>query len=185
MLDVSGFKRITAAYDLSANAITALAHAMDEKASMLEVIVHAHLPIFHTEHCVFARFLSKGNSYLDCGHACQRHTVHLRDQSGADNLVLADMGCRNTVFSAEAQSGLYSITEWVDAGVGTLRVELVDENAEDAAKIVKGYLGVLSGRDRPSDVWDMLKEVRDSNGRCMSVGVGSLRNAIERRAGAL
>ena len=26
----------------------------------LEVIVHQHLPIFHTEHCVFCRFLSDG-----------------------------------------------------------------------------------------------------------------------------
>jgi len=185
MLHVGRLQRITAAYDLSANAITELAQAMGDKATMLEVIAHAHLPIFHTEHCVFARFLSKGNSYLDCGHACQRHTVHLRDQSGGDNLVLADMGCRNTVFSAEAQSGLYSVLEWIDAGVGTLRVELVDENSEDVGKIVKAYMGVISGRSRVSDAWEMLKEVRDSNGRYMSVGVGSLRNVIERQAGAL
>ena len=26
-----------------------------------QVVAHQHLPIFHTEHCVFARFLSKGS----------------------------------------------------------------------------------------------------------------------------
>jgi hypothetical protein len=31
--------------------------------------------------------------------------VHLRDDKGADHLVLADQGCRNTVFNAQAQSG--------------------------------------------------------------------------------
>jgi len=72
---------------------------------MLEVIVHQHLPIFHTEHCVFCRFLSDGDSYLDCGHPCESNAVHLRDGSGKDHLVLADEGCRNTVFNAQAQSG--------------------------------------------------------------------------------
>lgn len=65
---------------------------MEKNAARLEVVVHAKIPIFHTEHCVFARFLSKGNSYLDCGHVCTRHNVHLRDEKGFDNLVLADMG---------------------------------------------------------------------------------------------
>lgn len=56
--------------------------------------------------CVSAfRFLSDGNSYKDCGHPCESKTLHLRDQGGADHLVLADMGCRNTVFNAKAQSG--------------------------------------------------------------------------------
>jgi hypothetical protein len=49
-------------------------------------------------HCSAAymccRFLSKGNSYLDCGHPCERHELQLRDSAGADHLVLADMGCR-------------------------------------------------------------------------------------------
>ena len=75
------------------------------RAARLEAIVHQHLPIFHTEHCVFCRFLSDGNSYLDCGHPCESNSVHLRDGSGKDHLVLADEGCRNTVFNAQAQSG--------------------------------------------------------------------------------
>lgn len=40
------------------------------------------------------RFLSEGNSYLDCGHPCEQNMVHLRDHQGLDHLVLADMGCR-------------------------------------------------------------------------------------------
>lgn len=45
----------------------------------------------NAEHCVFCRFLSEGNSYKDCGHPCEQHRVHLRDEQGADHLVLADM----------------------------------------------------------------------------------------------
>ena len=111
----SGLSRITASYDLSAAAITELANNLGggssgsqssstpSLASRLEVVVHCHMPIFHTEHCVFARFLSGGDSYQDCGHVCTRKTVHLRDQEGRDNLVLADMGCRNTVFQVRSE----------------------------------------------------------------------------------
>jgi len=186
LLDSGGLSRITLAYDLNANSITKLAKAMGRKgATRLEVIVHAHLPIFHTEHCVFARFLSKGNSYLDCGHVCTRNSVHLRDQNGNDNLVLADMGCRNTVFSAEAQSGVHSIRDWVASGIGMLRVELVDECAEDVRKIVDGYEGVLFKKLRAREVWDTLSTIRDGNGRIGGVSHGSLHNAIERRAGEI
>jgi hypothetical protein len=99
------------------NAITELATLLGKRASQLEVVLHTHMPIFHTEHCVFARFLSKGNSYQDCGHVCTRNTVHLHDQNGKDNLVLADMGCRNTVFMVDSQTGVFSMNEWARAGV--------------------------------------------------------------------
>jgi len=182
----AGLERITASYDLNANGITTMASLMGKsRAKHLEVVAHLKMPIFHTEHCVFARFLSKGNSYLDCGHVCTRNDVHLRDQSGCDNVVLADMGCRNTVFAAQAQSGVQNIRQWVAAGVGHFRVELVDERAEDVETIVGGYLGVLGGSTKPSAVWEALRHVRDSNGRAAGVSLGSFRNTEERKAGAL
>ena len=79
--------------------------ASETASSKIEIILHCHLPIFHTEHCVFCRFLSDGNSYKDCGHPCETNDARLQDSNGKDHLVLADMGCRNTVFNAEAQSG--------------------------------------------------------------------------------
>lgn len=48
----AGLSRITAAYDLSAHAITELATLLGKSAQHLEVVVHQHMPIFHTEHCV-------------------------------------------------------------------------------------------------------------------------------------
>jgi hypothetical protein len=182
----TGLERITASYDLNANGITTMATMMGKSRSQhLEVVAHMKMPIFHTEHCVFARFLSNGNSYLDCGHVCTRNNVHLRDQSGCDNLVLADMGCRNTVFAAQAQSGVQSIRQWVNAGVGHIRVELVDEGADDTETIVEGYLGVLEGTTKPGEVWESLQCVRDSNGRKAGVSLGSFRNTEERKAGSL
>ena len=103
----AGLTRLTLTHDLNAEQMADLALNLPEAlARRLEVVLHQHLPIFHTEHCVFCRFLSDGNSKEDCGHPCEHHSVHLRDAGGQDHLVLADMGCRNTVFNAEAQSGL-------------------------------------------------------------------------------
>jgi collagenase-like PrtC family protease len=181
-----GCSRVTASYDLSANAITELLETLGPaNAAKVEIVAHTHLPIFHTEHCVFARFLSNGNSYVDCGHVCTRHNIHLRDQTGADNLVLADMGCRNTVFSAQAQSGVHSLKGWVGSGANRFRIELVDESPEDVGLIVEGYLDVLDGATKPSAVWESLEHVRDSNGRKGGVSFGSLRNGVERRAGEI
>jgi putative protease len=88
----AGLSRVTASYDLNARSICNMSELLKDASSCLEVVAHCHMPIFHTEHCVFARFLSKGNSYLDCGHVCTRNNVHLRDEvTGQDNLVLADM----------------------------------------------------------------------------------------------
>jgi U32 family peptidase len=181
-----GCSRVTASYDLGANAISELLQMLGPLyAPRIEIVAHCHMPIFHTEHCVFARFLSNGNSYLDCGHACTRHNVHLRDETGKDNLVLADMGCRNTVFSAEAQSGAHSMKEWEKAGAKRFRVELVDESASDVQCMIRGYLAVIDGTQKAGALWETLSQITDSNGRTGGVSVGSFRNSGERRAGEI
>ena len=104
-LPVGRLERLTPTHDLSAEQVAALAAALGPGGgSRLEAVVHQHLPVFHTAYCAFARLLSDGQSYKDCGHPCERHTMHMRDATGADHLVLADMGCRNTVFNAQARA---------------------------------------------------------------------------------
>ena len=75
-----GLERLTPTHDLNAAQITALARSLG--ADKVEVIAYHHLPVFHTEHCVFCRFLSTGTSYKDCGHPCEQHRVALRDHNG-------------------------------------------------------------------------------------------------------
>jgi len=182
-----GLERVTASYDLNANSIANMAELLGPNhARRLEVVAHCKMPIFHTEHCVFARFLTKGNSYMDCGHACTRHSVHLRDEfSGHDNLVLADMGCRNTVFAAQAQSGVHSLGQWQRAGICNFRIELVDEARYDATTIVQTYLDMANGKQKASAAWEILGDCKDSNGRVAGVTLGSFKNSKERRAGEL
>lgn len=154
----SGLARLAPTHDCNAEQLQELARTMGSRASLLEVVAHQHLPVFHTEHCVYARFLSSGNSFLDCGHPCESSRVHLRDEKGADHLVLADMGCRNTVFGAQAQSALPYLPGLVAAGVGAFRIELVDEPAEYVAPLLEGYRRALEACAAPGRGW---REQRD------------------------
>ena len=137
--------------------------------------MHTHVPIFHTEHCVFARTLSKGNSYKDCGKPCESHTVHLRDSGGRDHLVLADDGCRNTVFSAQAQSALQFVPRLRRAGIRPFRVELVDEPASQVAPLLEAYALAVAEPAQTRTVWQSLKQIPDANGNAQGVTLGSLK----------
>ena len=182
MLLDRGIARLTPTHDLNAQQIAALARGLPTaKRQRLEVVAHQHLPIFHTEYCVFARFLSGGNSFRDCGRPCEKHVVHLRDPGGGDHLVQADIGCRNTVFNATAQSAAAVLGDLVAAGVSRFRIELVDEPANEVARIVEAYRRCLGHDANIADALDALAAVTDVNGHAQGVGLGSLAVKAELR----
>ncbi|MFN2322236.1 MAG: DUF3656 domain-containing protein, partial [Trueperaceae bacterium] len=137
----AGCDALTPAYDLDAAQVAALASAIDPR--RLEVVVHHHLPVFHTEHCVFCRFLSDGHDHTDCGHPCESHRVALRDGQGRLHPVLADVGCRNTVFGAEAQVAAKHWPRWRAAGFRDARVEFVHEDGDAVRAVLAAWRGVL------------------------------------------
>src|SRR6202041_1216374 len=139
-----GLSRLTPGHDLNAAQITDL--ALGCGADRFEVIAYQHLPVFHTEHCVFCRFLSTGTSYRDCGRPCEQHRVALRDPQGRAHPVLADVGCRNTVFGAEAQEASGHLDAWRQAGIRHFRLEFVHESGEQVRQVYQAFESVLAGR---------------------------------------
>jgi putative protease len=152
-----GLDRITPTHDLNAAQITALARKAG--AHRLEVIAYQHLPVFHTEHCVFCRFLSTGTSYKDCGRPCEHHQVALQDQSGRAHPVMADVGCRNTVFGAEAQEASAHLEGWRNAGIAHYRVEFVHESAAEVIAVAEAFRGALSGKISAAQLGARLKQI--------------------------
>jgi putative protease len=133
-----GAQRVTAAYDLSGRQMLDLAAAAGPE--RLEVVVHRHTPMFHSEYCVFCGLLSSGRNQVDCGRPCQRHAVRLRDRLGVEHPLLADSQCRNTLFHAEAESLLEMTPSLLDCGVRHFRVELLLENGkEEVRKVLAAY----------------------------------------------
>src|SRR5204863_8647651 len=96
-------ERLTASYDLNFAQLESLLRATDPE--WFEITIHQHIPMFHMEHCVFCAFLSKGTDFTNCGRPCDVHEVKLRDRVGAEHPLVADVGCRNTVFQSLAQTG--------------------------------------------------------------------------------
>ncbi len=135
--------RITPAHDLNAAQVADLARAVGGE--RIEAIAYQHLPVFHTEHCVFCRFLSTGTSYRDCGRPCETHRVALRDVSGRSHPVMADAGCRNTVFGAEAQEAGGHLEEWRRAGIRHFRLEFVHESAAQVAAVAQLFADAVAG----------------------------------------
>ena len=139
-----GLDRLAPTHDLNAAQIAVLAQQMGS--DKMEVIAYQHLPVFHTEHCVFCRFLSTGTSYKDCGRPCEQHHVALKDSEGRAHPVLADVGCRNTVFGAEAQEASIHLEAWLAAGICHFRLEFVQESASQVASIAHAFREALAGR---------------------------------------
>jgi putative protease len=108
-------------------------------------------------YCAYARLLSpglgfKGTSYLDCGRPCEKHKVSLKDRTGQEHPIVVDVGCRNTVFSAEANSVADDVPKFVERGVRRFRVELLRETAEEAERLIRGYMEVVAGRVKGAEV---------------------------------
>ena len=140
----SGLKRITPTHDLNASQVAELAEQMSGES--LEAIVYQHLPVFHTEHCVFCRFLSTGTTYKDCGRPCESHTVSLRDVNGRSHPLLADIGCRNTIFGAEAQEASAHLENWRESGVRHFRLEFAHESGSQVIRVTQSFEEALAGR---------------------------------------
>ncbi len=145
-----GLARLTPTHDLNAAQVAELARRIGGEA--IEAVAYQHLPVFHTEHCVFCRFLSTGTSYRDCGRPCETHRLALRDAGGRAHPVMADVGCRNTVFGAEAQQAGDHLEDWLAAGIRHFRLEFAHETAEQARRVARLFGEVLAGRRRACDL---------------------------------
>jgi putative protease len=151
----AGLARITPSYDMNWSQFEAFARRTP--AERLEAVVHQHLPMFHMEHCVFAAVLSSGKDWRDCGRPCDQHRVELRDRAGAPLPLLADTGCRNTVFNAVAQSAAEYLPSMQRLGLRYFRVELLRETRDETCALLQHYSRVLAGLDSGRGAWRQLQ----------------------------
>lgn len=151
-----GASRITASYDLNRDQLCELAEHMPQ--GWLEVVIHQHMPMFHMEHCVFCSVLSPGKNKSDCGRPCDVHQVQLRDRVGAEHVLHADIGCRNTLYNSTAQSGAEAVAPLRELGIGHFRIELLrDAPAAEVVELVDMYRQLLDGRIAGDVVWRHLR----------------------------
>jgi putative protease len=167
-----GAERITASYDLNREQLLDLVAAVPP--AWLEIVIHQHMPMFHMEHCVFCAVLSPGTNKTNCGRPCDTHAVQLRDRLGMEHPLVADVGCRNTLFNAMPQSAAEIVPQLAAAGVQHFRVELLQSAA--TALVLDLYRRLLAGEVTGKEVWSRLQATNR---------VGVTRGTLEERRNPL
>lgn len=151
----AGCSLVTPSYDLNAQQMVDLLGKADT--SRTEVVIHQHLPMFHTEHCVYCTFLSEGTDYTNCGRPCEEHRVSLQDRIGMSHPVRVDEGCRNTVYNAIEQSGAEYLRNFIELGVASFRVEFLEETPGKVEEVISLYMDAVRGKISGTQVWRSLK----------------------------
>ncbi|MEZ4632634.1 MAG: hypothetical protein R2880_18295 [Deinococcales bacterium] len=87
----------------------------------------------------------------------------LKDSAGRLHPVMADVGCRNTVFGAEAQASVKHLSDWLKAGLYHYRLEFVHESAQQVTQIVKAFQDFLQAKLDPICFESLLKAKAQRN----------------------
>jgi putative protease len=171
-LRTRGAERVTVSYDLNRDQLLDLVGAVPP--AWLEVVIHQHMPMFHMEHCVFCAVLSPGTNKTNCGRPCDHHEVQLRDRIGMAHPLVADVGCRNTLFNAVPQSAAEAVPALLARGVRHFRIELLA--GAEIGSTIDLYRELLAGRVSGKEVWSRLSATNR---------VGVTRGTLEERRNPL
>lgn len=165
-----GLGTVNVSYDLNQEQLFDLVDYADP--STVEVTLHQYMPEFHMEHCVFAAFMSTGSSFKDCGKPCEKHEVKLKDPYGNMHFLKADQECRNTFFKATPQSAGFLMQELRERGVGSFRLEALNEKVDEINLKILTYLKLLKGEINETHAMSALKVVES-----YGLGLGQLNKA--------
>lgn len=149
-----GLQHCTVSYDLNARQLIDFLQA--GCGPELELTLHQHMPLFHTEHCVFCTFLSQGHNFKDCGRPCEHHRVRIMDRTRAMHRLISDEGCRNTLFNGKAQTAARHTPKLMRLGLSRYRIELLDENPAQTARLIDLYRRRLNGELSAEQIFDQL-----------------------------
>jgi putative protease len=151
----SGLIRMVPSYDLNWMQLAAMLRRFDT--ARFESVIHQHMPMFHMEHCVFAHTLSTGKDFHDCGRPCEKHQVDLGDRKGEAHPLIPDVGCRNTVYNAQAQTAVEYVPEMKRLGIRNFRIEMLREDAAETTRIMDRYTRVVAGLEKPVETLRSLR----------------------------
>ncbi len=113
--------------------------------------------MFHMEHCVFAAFLSKGSSFLDCGRPCEKHRVHLRDRVGIEHPLARGCGLPQHALQCHAADRGGALAELRAAGAGAVPHRAAGGISAETRRVLAAYRELLEGRATGAELWRELK----------------------------
>jgi putative protease len=151
----AGLDRLVPSFDLNWEQLASMVRRSTPE--WFEPVVHQHMPMFHTEWCAFAAYLSTGTNHTNCGRPCDRHRIELRDRAGAEFPVHPDTGCRNTIYNAVPQSAAEYIGRMLELGLRRFRIDLLRETPEQIGLLLNHYARVVGGVEDGRTTWRQLR----------------------------
>ena len=139
-----GLSTLHPSWDLNSTQLFDLLDNIDGR--RLELTLHQYMPAFHSEYCAFARALTKGRRFPECGKICTKHRVEILDHKGERHFLQSDAECRNTLFVGKPQSALKLLPRLRSAGVNHFRLEMLQEDAETVRRKVLIYTQAIQGK---------------------------------------
>ena len=139
-----GLSTLHPSWDLNSTQLFDLLDNID--GTRLELTLHQYMPAFHSEYCAFARALTTGRRFPECGKICTKHKVEILDHKGERHFLQSDAECRNTLFVGKPQSALKLLPRLRAAGVNHFRLEMLQEDAETVRRKVLIYTQAIHGK---------------------------------------
>ena len=139
-----GLKTLHPSWDLNSTQLFDLLENID--GSRLELTLHQYMPAFHSEYCAFARALTTGRRFPECGKICTKHKVEILDHKGERHFLQSDAECRNTLFVGRPQSALKLFPRLAAAHVNHFRLEMLTEDPETVRRKVLIYTQAIRGK---------------------------------------
>lgn len=147
-----GAGRVSASYDLDPKQILQMTEFVDP--ARLEISGQLHMPMFHTEYCLFKSMHSIGG---ECGETCKQISLGIKDRMEAVHTVLPDWSCRTTVYNAAVQTLCESVPSLIRHGVQNFRIEFLDEDHGRISGSIDIWQALLSGQIDGKTAWRRLK----------------------------
>ena len=139
-----GLSTLHPSWDLNSSQLSDLLKTID--GNKLELTLHQYMPAFHSEYCAFARALTTGRRFPECGKICTKHKVEILDHKGERHFLQSDAECRNTLFVGKPQSALKLLPMLQEAQVHHFRIELLDESPDIAREKILIYAQAIQGK---------------------------------------
>ena len=139
-----GLQTLHPSWDLNSTQLFDLLGDID--GSRMELTLHQYMPAFHSEYCAFARALTTGRRFPECGKICTQHKVEILDHKGERHLLQSDAECRNTLFVGKPQSALKLLPDLRAAGVNHFRLEMLQEDPETVHRKALIYTQAIRGK---------------------------------------
>ncbi|MDP4143912.1 MAG: DUF3656 domain-containing protein [Bacillota bacterium] len=105
-----------------------------------QVLVYGKIEVMISEYCPIGSVMGGKSSKKSCGEECSKGTFVLKDRVNEEFVIKTDIFCRSYIFNSVPVNIIPNIEELRSININSFRIDFIDENKEQVAKIIRAYL---------------------------------------------